>query len=74
MEKFRAYRVHDDGKFGSGRAETMTRAEFDAGNVMVRIAFASVNYKDALTEAGSGHKFGTIESATQSKPTIRRRR
>jgi hypothetical protein len=44
MKNFRAYRVHDDGKFGSGRAETMTRAEFDAGNVMVRIAFASVNY------------------------------
>ena len=52
MERFRAYRVHDDGKFGSGRAETMTRGEFDAGNVMVRIAFASVNYKDALTARG----------------------
>lgn len=52
MENFRAYRVHDDGKFGVGRSGTMTRAEFDAGTVMVRIAFASVNYKDALTARG----------------------
>jgi putative YhdH/YhfP family quinone oxidoreductase len=52
MESFRAYRVHDDGKFGSGRSGTMTRAEFDTGGVMVRIAYASVNYKDALTARG----------------------
>ena len=52
MKNFRAYRVHDDGKFGVGRAETMTGIEFDAGDVMVRIAYASVNYKDALTARG----------------------
>ena len=30
----------------------MSREELDAGDVVVRIAFASVNYKDALTARG----------------------
>ena len=53
----------------------MTRAEFDTGDVMVRIAYASVNYKDALTARGRAkiaRRFplvagidlaGTVESA-----------
>ena len=35
-----------------GRFDTMSRDELDAGDVVVRIAFASVNYKDALTARG----------------------
>jgi putative YhdH/YhfP family quinone oxidoreductase len=48
----RAYRVHAEGKFGMGRFDTMSREELDKGNVVVRIAYASVNYKDALTARG----------------------
>jgi len=48
----KAYRVHDDGRFGAGRADTMPREELDAGDVVVRTAFASLNYKDALTARG----------------------
>ena len=48
----KAYRVHQGGKFGEGRFDTMTRDELDAGNVVVRVAYASVNYKDALTARG----------------------
>lgn len=52
----KAYRIHEGksaaGKFGLGRFDTMSRAELDAGDVVVRIAFASVNYKDALTARG----------------------
>jgi NADPH2:quinone reductase len=48
----RAYRVFEGGKFGSGRICEMGRDELDAGNVVVRIAYASVNYKDALTARG----------------------
>jgi len=48
----KAYRVHAGGKFGAGRFDTMSRAELDAGDVVVRIAYASVNYKDALTARG----------------------
>jgi len=51
-EAFRAYRVHDNGRFGEGRLERMTHAELDHGNVLVRVAYASVNYKDALTARG----------------------
>ena len=48
----KAYRVHQGGKFGEGRFDTMTRDDLDAGDVVVRIAYASVNYKDALTARG----------------------
>jgi len=48
----KAYRIHTGGKFGEGRFDTMERAELDAGNVLVRIGYASVNYKDALTARG----------------------
>lgn len=51
-ETFRAYRVHDDGRFGRGRLDTMRRDELDRGDVVVRIGYASVNYKDALTALG----------------------
>jgi len=48
----KAYRVHAGGKFGEGRFDTMSYEELDAGDVVVRIAYASVNYKDALTARG----------------------
>ena len=52
----RAYRVHEGksaaAKFGLGRFDTMSREELDQGNVVVRVAYASVNYKDALTARG----------------------
>ncbi|OFZ89936.1 MAG: hypothetical protein A2V78_05195 [Betaproteobacteria bacterium RBG_16_64_18] len=75
MRGFRAYRIHDDGKFGDGRLESMTPEEFDSGNVVLRIAYAGVNYKDALTARGRARmarKFplvggtdlsGTVESS-----------
>jgi len=52
MDSFRAYRIHAGGKFGEGRLDAMTRAELDRGEVTVRIAYASVNFKDALTARG----------------------
>lgn len=51
-ETFWAYRIHADAGFGSGRLERMRCAELDAGNVLVRVCFAGVNYKDALTAKG----------------------
>src|SRR3990170_675828 len=79
MRGFRAYRIHDDGKFGDGRLESMTPEEFDSGNVVLRIAYAGVNYKDALTARGRARmarKFplvggtdlsGTVESSTDPR-------
>ena len=75
MQRFRAYRIYDDGKFGDGRLDTMTPQELDVGDVVVRIAYAGVNYKDALTARGRARmaqKFplvggtdlsGTVESS-----------
>jgi putative YhdH/YhfP family quinone oxidoreductase len=48
----KAYRVFEGGKFGQGRHCEMGRDELDVGDVVVRIAYASVNYKDALTARG----------------------
>jgi acrylyl-CoA reductase (NADPH) len=48
----KAYRVFEGGKFGSGRFCEMNRDELDTGDVVVRNAYASVNYKDALTARG----------------------
>ena len=71
----KAYRVHAGGRFGEGRFDTMSPEELDKGNVVVRIAYASVNYKDALTARGKAKialKFplvagidlaGTVESS-----------
>ena len=48
----KAYRIFEGGKFGSGRHCEMGRDDLDVGNVVVRVAYASVNYKDALTARG----------------------
>ena len=48
----RAYRIFESGRFGAGRFCEMGREELDEGDVVVRVAYASVNYKDALTARG----------------------
>lgn len=50
MQGFRAYRVHEAGS--PARLERVSPAELDHGNVVVRIAYAGLNYKDALTATG----------------------
>ena len=52
MASIRAYRVFEGGKFGAGRFGSIDDRELDAGNVVIRSLFASVNYKDALTALG----------------------
>ncbi len=52
MASIRADRVYEGGKFGAGRFASLEDKELDAGNVVVRSLFASVNYKDALTALG----------------------
>src|SRR2546430_7600710 len=55
MERFKAYRLTEtpDRKI---RAEFVdcTLDELDAGDVVVRVAYSSVNYKDALAATGKG--------------------
>ena len=54
MEKFKAYRINEvDKKIQAGFAE-FTLDELDPGEVVVRVAYSDVNYKDALAATGKG--------------------
>jgi acrylyl-CoA reductase (NADPH) len=54
MAKFKAYRIYnEDGKVQSRLVET-TLDELDPGEVVIKTAFSSVNYKDALAATGAG--------------------
>jgi acrylyl-CoA reductase (NADPH) len=51
---FRAYLIRqEEGKVVGGFAE-MTEAELGPGEVTIRVAYSSVNYKDALAATGAG--------------------
>ena len=54
MEKFTAYRIFEDDGKARGRLVEMTLDELDAGAVVIRTAYSSVNYKDALAGTGAG--------------------
>lgn len=54
METFKAYRIHEVEKKVSARFEQMTLADLDPGEVVIRVAYSSVNYKDALAATGAG--------------------
>ncbi len=54
MEKFRACRIFEEDGKSKGRLVDMTLDELDAGEVVIRTAYSSVNFKDALTGTGAG--------------------
>ncbi|MEE8249158.1 MAG: acryloyl-CoA reductase [Gammaproteobacteria bacterium] len=52
-KKFRAYRIHlRDGNV-RGELETLTRDELEPGNILVRVEYSGINYKDALAATGT---------------------
>ena len=54
MSEFDAFRIfEDDGKV-EGRIVKATLDELSAGEVVIRTAYSSVNYKDALAATGAG--------------------
>ena len=54
MNSFRALLVTErDGKVSSGFA-TLDETQLDPGSVTIRVAYSSVNYKDALAATGAG--------------------
>jgi acrylyl-CoA reductase (NADPH) len=53
-EPFRAFRIHRDDKTVSGRLESLTLADLTPGEVVVRVEYSSINYKDALAATGAG--------------------
>jgi acrylyl-CoA reductase (NADPH) len=76
---FDAFRVFDEGGKISGRVVQVALEELSPGAVVIRAAFSSVNYKDALAGTGSGkimRRFpliggidvaGTVESSTDAR-------
>ena len=54
MDKFRVYRIHEIEKKTVARFEEVGIDELDKGEVVVRVAYSSVNYKDALAATGAG--------------------
>ncbi len=54
MDSFKALLIEEsEGKVGN-RFVAMTVAELDAGQVLIEVAYSSVNFKDALAATGAG--------------------
>jgi acrylyl-CoA reductase (NADPH) len=54
VEKFRAYRLTEADKKIRAEFVDMTLDQLDPGDVVVRVAYSDVNYKDALAATGKG--------------------
>lgn len=51
---FRALRIHQVEKKTEARLEQITLADLSPGQVVIRVAYSSINYKDALAVSGKG--------------------
>src|SRR5438552_2965386 len=54
MESFKAYRLFDEGGKVAARFVEMKPADLSAGDVLIRVQYSSINYKDALAATGAG--------------------
>jgi putative YhdH/YhfP family quinone oxidoreductase len=54
MTRFHAYRLFEDQGKVHGRVVEMSVDELSAGEVTLRVAYSSINYKDALAATGQG--------------------
>jgi len=54
MKKFSAYRIFEENGKSAGRFVELSLDELDPGEVVIRVAYSSVNYKDALAATGAG--------------------
>jgi putative YhdH/YhfP family quinone oxidoreductase len=54
VNKFKAYRIREVDKKAVGRFEELALDDLDTGELVVRVAYSSVNYKDALAATGAG--------------------
>lgn len=80
MNTFKAFRVFNDNGGIAGRVVEMKLDELSPGEVVFRMAYSSVNYKDALAATGAGGKIirkypltggidaaGTVVSSSDSR-------
>ncbi|MGI8895515.1 MAG: YhdH/YhfP family quinone oxidoreductase [Casimicrobiaceae bacterium] len=63
MQTFKAYRTFEKDKAVSSRFVDLTLDELDAGDVVVKTKYSTINYKDALSYNGTGRimrKYPTV--------------
>jgi NADPH2:quinone reductase len=53
-ERFNAYRIHQRGDGVDARFEQLTLDDLSPGEVVIRVEYSSINYKDALAATGAG--------------------
>ncbi|MDW8259703.1 MAG: oxidoreductase, partial [Gammaproteobacteria bacterium] len=54
MNTFKAFRIHQIDQRIVARFDTLTLADLQPGNVVVKVEYSSINYKDALAATGAG--------------------
>lgn len=79
MAKFKAYRIFNEDNKVQSRLVDVALDELDAGEVVIKTAYSSVNFKDALAATGAGkiiRRFpcvggidvsGVVESSTDAR-------
>jgi D-arabinose 1-dehydrogenase-like Zn-dependent alcohol dehydrogenase len=63
VQTFKAYRTFEHDHAVSSRFVTLSLDELDPGDVVIRIKYSTINYKDALSYSGAGkimRKFPTV--------------
>jgi len=53
-QTFKAFRIHEIDRQVQARFETLSLDDLAAGDVVVRVAYSDINYKDALAATGAG--------------------
>ncbi len=54
MQNFRAYRIHNENDRIVSRFEQMSLDDLTAGEVVIKVSYSTINYKDALAATGAG--------------------
>lgn len=52
--QFRAFRIHQEGGKIAARLETLGLDDLTAGEVVIKVGYSTINYKDALAATGAG--------------------
>ena len=55
MKEFKAFRLHSTNNKVIGRIENLNINDLSQGEVLIKTAYSSVNYKDALAATGTGN-------------------
>jgi NADPH2:quinone reductase len=54
VQPFRAFRIHQEQGKVAARLETIALEDLSPGEVIVRVSYSTINYKDALAATGTG--------------------